>query len=63
MIAESGTKSAVQVAVDAPIKIQLTYLQSEDFNVQRGDLILVPLGTRKVKGVVIGPTTDPLTDV
>lgn len=56
MIVEAEVKSAVQVAVDAPIKIQLTYLQSKDFSVQRGDLIRVPLGTRKVKGVVIGPS-------
>ena len=56
MIAETETASAVQVAVDAPIKFQLTYLQNVDFKVRRGDLIHVPLGPRKVKGVVIGPT-------
>ena len=49
---------AVEVAVDAPIKSQLTYLQNDDFDVKRGDLVNVPLGKRQVKGVVIGPIKD-----
>ena len=50
--------AAVQVAVDAPLKILLTYLTSPDFNVKRGDLVKVPLGSRQVNGVVIGPAEN-----
>ncbi len=54
MIPENDLSAVVQVAVDAPIKSLLTYLQNESFQVARGDLINVPLGKRQVKGVVIG---------
>ena len=47
--------AAVQVAVDAPLKNQLTYLQNENFSVSRGQIVTVPLGKRQVRGVVIGP--------
>lgn len=50
----------VQVAVDAPIKSLLTYLQNENFKVARGDLITVPLGKRQVQGVVV--STNQATD-
>ncbi|WII72709.1 primosomal protein N' [Bdellovibrio sp. 22V] len=43
-----------RVAVDAPLPEALTY----SFNgpLQRGQLVNVPLGRRKVKGLVLGPT-------
>lgn len=43
-----------QVAVDAPLSEALTYSSSEPL--QRGQLVNVPLGRRKVKGVILGPT-------
>lgn len=50
------------VAVDAPIHDILTYHQNPEFTVQRGDVVLVPLGKRRVLGVVISTseqTTNP----
>jgi len=43
----------VVVAVDAPLFENLNYLQNENFNVKRGDVVIVPLGKRKVSGVVL----------
>ena len=42
----------VLVAVDAPLAENLTYLQNENFEVQRGDVVHVQLGKRNVLGVV-----------
>jgi primosomal protein N' (replication factor Y) (superfamily II helicase) len=42
-----------QVAVDSPLNGTLTYEQNAEFQVKRGDVVNVPLGTRHVKGVVI----------
>lgn len=46
----------VRVAVDAPLQEPLTYIQNSDFQVQRGDVVVVPLGKRQVGGVVIDTT-------
>ncbi|MEK2647182.1 replication restart helicase PriA [Bdellovibrio sp. BCCA] len=43
-----------RVAVDAPLPEALTYSFAEPL--QRGQLVNVPLGRRKVKGLVLGPT-------
>ncbi|KHD88044.1 MAG: primosomal replication factor Y [Bdellovibrio sp. ArHS] len=43
-----------RVAVDAPLPEALTYSFAEPLN--RGQLVNVPLGRRKVKGLVLGPT-------
>ncbi len=51
--------SVVSVAVDAPIAENLSYLQNENFKVQRGDVVEVQLGRRTVLGVVI-QTDQPL---
>ncbi|MGE5086602.1 MAG: primosomal protein N' [Bacillota bacterium] len=45
-----------KVAVDAPLPEPLTYSYSEPL--QRGQLVNVPLGKRKTKGLVLGPTTE-----
>lgn len=45
-----------RVAVDAPLSEALTYSFSEPL--QRGQLVNVPLGKRKVKGLVLGPTSE-----
>lgn len=45
-----------KVAVDAPLSEALTYSYSEPL--QRGQLVNVPLGKRKTKGLVLGPTTE-----
>lgn len=45
-----------KVAVDAPLPEALTYSYSEPL--QRGQLVNVPLGKRKTKGLVLGPTTE-----
>jgi primosomal protein N' (replication factor Y) len=44
--------NALLVAVDAPLAENLTYLQNENFSVQRGDVVYVSLGRRKTLGVV-----------
>ncbi len=49
----------VQVAVDAPLNENLTYEQNDDFTVERGDVVEVPLGKRNVKGVVIKTDISP----
>lgn len=45
-----------KVAVDAPIPEALTYSFTEPLS--RGQLVNVPLGKRKVKGLVLGPAED-----
>lgn len=45
-----------RVAVDAPLSEALTYSFSEPL--QRGQLVNVPLGKRKVKGLVLGPAIE-----
>jgi primosomal protein N' (replication factor Y) (superfamily II helicase) len=47
----------VSVAVDAPFLENLTYLQNENFNSKRGDIVRVPLGSRFVLGLVTQQTT------
>jgi primosomal protein N' (replication factor Y) len=42
----------VLVAVDAPLKDSLTYLQNENFQVKRGDVVEINLGKRRALGVV-----------
>ncbi|WP_413559089.1 primosomal protein N' [Bdellovibrio sp. HCB209] len=45
-----------KVAVDAPLPEALTYSYAEPL--VRGQLVNVPLGKRKIKGLVLGPTTE-----
>ncbi|WP_413292219.1 primosomal protein N' [Bdellovibrio sp. HCB185ZH] len=45
-----------KVAVDAPLPEALTYSYAEPL--MRGQLVNVPLGKRKTKGLVLGPTTE-----
>lgn len=45
-----------KVAVDAPLSEALTYSSFEPL--QRGQLVNVPLGKRKTKGLVLGETTE-----
>lgn len=52
----------VQVAVDAPLLENLTYLQNSEFKVQRGDIVNVSLGKRNVKGYVINETSRNLVE-
>lgn len=47
-----GPQSHVQVAVDAPLNENLTYLQNENFTVNRGDVVEISLGKRRALGVV-----------
>lgn len=51
-----SSPSLWRVAVDAPIAEALTYSFEEPL--QRGQLVNVPLGRRKVKGLVLGPATE-----
>ncbi|UOF00524.1 replication restart helicase PriA [Bdellovibrio reynosensis] len=46
-----------RVAVDAPLPEALTYSYSGPL--ERGQLVNVPLGKRKVKGLVLGPADKP----
>lgn len=47
------------VAVDSPLKENLTYLPPEDGRVfQRGDPVIVPLGKRRANGVIVGTTDE-----
>lgn len=48
------SERAILVAVDAPLTENLTYLQNENFTVERGDVVYIPFGkgNRKVLGVV-----------
>lgn len=45
-----------RVAVDAPLPEALTY--QSDLPLTRGMLVNVPLGKRKVKGLILGPTSQ-----
>lgn len=45
-----------RIAVDAPLLETLTY--ESDLDLQRGHLVNVPLGRRKVKGLVLDKTVD-----
>jgi primosomal protein N' (replication factor Y) len=56
--AQAGPVRGVLVAVDAPIKDKLTYLQNEEFTVERGQIVNVPLGKRNVKAAVILTVAD-----
>lgn len=51
----------VQVAVNAPLADVLTYLQNDLFEVKRGQLVYVPLGKRKAKGVVVNVISENQT--
>jgi primosomal protein N' (replication factor Y) len=47
------------VAVNAPLKEALTYLAPEDGRVlARGHSVLVPLGNRRARGVIVRPATE-----
>jgi primosomal protein N' (replication factor Y) len=47
------------VAVDAPLREALSYLPPQDgANLARGTSVLVPLGSRQAKGVVVGPLSE-----
>jgi primosomal protein N' (replication factor Y) len=48
------TSQIWSVAVNAPLPIRLSY-EVGDFPVSRGDTVIVPLGTRQAKGLVLGP--------
>lgn len=48
----------IQVAVDAFLYENLTYLKNEAFELKRGDVVNVPLGKRIVSGVVVGESTE-----
>ncbi|MDG0815051.1 replication restart helicase PriA [Bdellovibrio svalbardensis] len=54
-----GSQSLWKVAVDAPLPEALTYSYAEPL--QRGQLVNVPLGKRKVKGLVLGPAAPTAT--
>lgn len=45
-----------KIAVDAPLPEALTYSSPEPL--VRGQLVNVPLGKRKTKGLVLGPATE-----
>ncbi|MNJ91187.1 Primosomal protein N' [compost metagenome] len=49
-------KTLWKVAVDAPLPEALTY--SSDLPLSRGQLVNVPLGRRKTKGLVLGSTAE-----
>ena len=51
-----------QVAVDAPLSDALTY-KAGDLPIARGQLVQVPLGKRKSRGVVFGPAPAPKTEM
>jgi len=53
---ELGLENLWRVAVEAPMPEPLTYRFSE--NLVRGQLVNVPLGKRKIKGLVLGPATE-----
>ncbi|MFZ3231822.1 MAG: primosomal protein N' [Pseudobdellovibrio sp.] len=61
-LGSSAPIPGVQVAVDAPIKDKLTYLQNDDFDVQRGQIVNVSLGKRTVKAAVIQLISDVTAD-
>lgn len=48
------------IAVNAPMREPLTYSSNEDLPpLRRGQSVIVPLGTRKANGVVLGPAKPP----
>ena len=47
-------KRIANVIVDSPIREPLDYLVPADIEIQVGQRCLVPLGTRKVVGIVVG---------
>lgn len=47
-----------RVAVDAPLPEPLTYRGDPELGIARGLLVNVPLGKRKVKGLVLGPVAN-----
>lgn len=51
-------KQTVIVAVDARLSENLSYLQNPEFNVRRGDIVMVPLGSRSVSGVVVDTVAE-----
>jgi primosomal protein N' (replication factor Y) len=54
----SSEKKYVQVAVNAPLGVELLTYSYDDFeheNLTRGDLFTVPLGKRKSQGCIINP--------
>lgn len=51
------SETLIRVAVEAPLLEPLTYLGEAPEEVTRGQSVLVPLGKRKAKGVVLGPTS------
>lgn len=52
-----------RVAVDAPLPEALTYSAPAELNIQRGQLVKVPLGRRPVLGVVLGPAPAPVGEM
>ncbi len=54
---------AVRVAVDAPLKEKLTYLQNSDCPVNRGQLVNVSLGKRLAKAVVLEELQPAETEI
>lgn len=55
---QTASVRGVQVAVDAPIKDKLTYLQNPDFEVHRGQIVNVQLGKRIVQAAVMETLED-----
>lgn len=49
------TESIFKVAVEAPLKDSLSYLAPSELKLQRGQSVEVPLGKRRIQGVVLGP--------
>jgi primosomal protein N' (replication factor Y) len=52
-----------RIAVEAPLPNALTYRMPEELrahpSARRGASVIVPLGKRKIAGVLLGPTDDP----
>ena len=46
------SQSYIKVLISAPLDQAYTYLSPKINNLQKGDFVIVPLGSRKVKGVV-----------
>jgi primosomal protein N' (replication factor Y) len=51
------SENLIRVAVEAPLLEPLTYLGEAPESFARGQSVLVPLGKRKAKGVVLGPAS------
>ena len=59
---ESPENSLFSVAVDAPLSAPLSYGLPENIkHLERGQAVKVPLGKRKVDGVVLGPCTQAVS--